>query len=63
MIHGTRSPFNWASRLRVYAKKVRDSTTSLGYIEWDNEGTCVTYREVRNLRMDQLREFVRKELV
>lgn len=33
MIYGSRSPFNWALRLRVYGKKVRNSTTSLGYIQ------------------------------
>ena len=32
MLNGCRSPFSWASRLRAYAKKVRDSTTCLGYI-------------------------------
>jgi hypothetical protein len=32
MINGTRSPLSWASRLRLYGKKVRDSTTCLGYI-------------------------------
>jgi hypothetical protein len=32
MVQGSRSPFNWACRLRMYAKKVRDSTTCLGYI-------------------------------
>ena len=31
-VHGARSPFSWMSRLRVYGKKVRDSTTCLGYI-------------------------------
>jgi hypothetical protein len=42
MIHGTRSPFNWACRLRMYGKKVRDSTTCLGYIEWTDDGQYVT---------------------
>jgi hypothetical protein len=32
MINGTRSPLSWASRLRLYGKKVRDLTTCLGYI-------------------------------
>jgi hypothetical protein len=30
LINGVRSPFTWASQLRVYGKKVRDSTTCLG---------------------------------
>lgn len=32
MVYGTRSPINWAQKLWVYRKKIRDSTTSLGYI-------------------------------
>ena len=62
MIHGTRSPFNWASRLRTYGKKVRDSTTSLGYIEWTDGEECVTYREVRNLQMGKFKDFVRGQV-
>ena len=37
MLHGSRSPFSWASRLRAYAKKVRDSSTCLGYISWTDD--------------------------
>lgn len=32
LMHGTRSPFNWVLRLRAYGKRIRNSTTSLGYI-------------------------------
>jgi hypothetical protein len=32
LVYSTRSPFSWACRLRAYAKKVRDTTTSLGFI-------------------------------
>jgi hypothetical protein len=46
MIQGSRSPFEWACRLRMYAKKVRDSTTCLGYITWTDDGQRVS-SEVR----------------
>jgi hypothetical protein len=32
MVYGSGSAINWAQKLRVYGKKIRDSTTSLGYI-------------------------------
>ena len=32
LIYGSRSPFNWVLRLQAYGKKIRNSTTSLGYI-------------------------------
>jgi hypothetical protein len=32
LVNGVRSPFSWASRLRVYRRKVRDSITCLRYI-------------------------------
>ncbi|KAK3619415.1 hypothetical protein LTR56_024041 [Elasticomyces elasticus] len=47
MAHGTRSPFNWASRLRVYGKSVRDSTTCLGYISWSDDGRSVSTQDAQ----------------
>jgi hypothetical protein len=58
MTHGTRSPFSWANRLRMYAKKVRDSTTSLGYIDWSNDGETVSYKDVVNLSVAAFKKFV-----
>ena len=37
MLYRCRSPFSWASWLRLYAKKVRNSTTSLGFISWKDD--------------------------
>ncbi|KAM0706259.1 hypothetical protein Q7P35_005584 [Cladosporium inversicolor] len=51
-----------ASQLRVYGKKVRDSTTCLGYISWSDNGLSVSYKGVRHLDMSTLREFVRDQL-
>lgn len=58
LVYSSRSPFSWACRLRAYAKKVRDSTTSLGYIIWNDNGTAVSYRQISQLAMVSLREFV-----
>jgi hypothetical protein len=62
LISGVRSPFSWASQLRVYGKKVRDSTTCLGYISWSDDGLSVSYKGVRHLDMSALRDFVRDQL-
>jgi hypothetical protein len=32
MVYGTRSPMNWALKLRAYGKKIQDTTTALGHI-------------------------------
>jgi hypothetical protein len=63
MIHGTRSPFSWASRLRIYGKKVRDSTTCLGYISWSDDGKLLSYKGVRHLSIEAFRDFVRDQVV
>jgi hypothetical protein len=61
-MHGTRSPFSWASRLRVYGKKIRDSTICLGYISWSDDGQSVTYKGVSGLTIDAFRKFVRDQV-
>jgi hypothetical protein len=45
MIYGSSSPMNWALKLRAYGKKIRDSTTSLGYIIWSEDGTGLSYKD------------------
>jgi hypothetical protein len=37
MMRGSRTAFDWASRLRAYAKKVVSNTTSLSYITWSED--------------------------
>jgi hypothetical protein len=44
LMHGTRSPFNWVLRLRAYGKRIRNSTTSLGYIYWFDDHEKLTYK-------------------
>lgn len=58
LAQGTRSPFGWANRLRIYAKKVRDQTTSLGYIDWDEGAEAVSYKDISCLSMADLKRFI-----
>jgi len=62
LIHGTRSLFSWASRLRMCGKKVRDSTPCLGYISWSEDKQAVSYKAVHGLSMDVFRDFVAKQV-
>jgi hypothetical protein len=62
MIHGTRSLFSWACRLRMYGKKVRDSTTCLGYISWTDDSQYVSYKDINNFGMQHFKDFVRAQV-
>ena len=57
MVRGFRTAFDWACRLRAYAKKVVSNTTSLGYIVWSEDGNSVTYKDT-GFSMDALRKFI-----
>jgi hypothetical protein len=57
MMRGSRTAFDWVSRLRAYAKKVVSNTTSLGYITWSKDAPTVSYRDA-SFGMDSLRSFV-----
>jgi hypothetical protein len=61
MIYGSNSPMNWALKLRAYGKKVRDSTTSLGFIIWSEDGSTLSYKDTE-LTMSGLGDFVRKRV-
>jgi hypothetical protein len=61
MIYGSNSPMNWALKLRAYGKKVRDSTTSLGFIIWSEDGSTLSYKDTK-LTMSSLGDFVRKQV-
>lgn len=58
MIHGSRSPFNWVLRLRVYGKKIRNTTISLGYIYWSDDHEKLTYKTLE-MTMTDFKNFVR----
>ncbi len=51
------TPFSWAVSIRSYGKKVRDSVTSLGYIQWSEDEQTVFYKDLE-LRIHAFREFV-----
>jgi hypothetical protein len=57
IVRGSRTAFDWACRLRSYAKKVVSNTTSLGYIAWSEDGSSVTYKDT-GFSMDALRKFI-----
>ena len=51
------APFSWAVSLRLFGKKIRDSVTSLGYIQWSDAGQTVFYKDVE-LRIHRFQEFI-----
>jgi hypothetical protein len=57
MVYGSHSPINWAQKLRTSGKKIRDSTTSLGFIIWSDDGQHLSYKDFE-LDMAQLKLFV-----
>src|SRR5436190_2328083 len=61
MVYGSRSPINWVQKLRVYGKKIRDSTTSLGYMVWSDDGQELEYRSLQ-FSMTGLKQFVRQQV-
>lgn len=61
LLHETHTPFNWALRLRAYGKKVRNSTTSLGYIYWSEDNQTLFYKDLE-LSIAGLRDFVRVQV-
>ncbi|EON68440.1 hypothetical protein W97_07650 [Coniosporium apollinis CBS 100218] len=61
MIHGSRSPFNWVLRLRAYRKKIRNTTTSLGYIYWSDDHEKLTYKKLE-MTMAHFKDFIRAEV-
>jgi hypothetical protein len=62
LTRGTRSPFSWAVKLQAYAKKVRDCTTSLGYILWSEDAQSVSYKDIPSLSMTGFKGFVREQV-
>lgn len=61
MMVGTPTPFSWALRLRVYGKKIRNSTTCLGVIRWSEDNEKLTYGDIE-LTMTSFKDFVREQV-
>jgi hypothetical protein len=57
MLLDTSTPFSWAISLRSYGKRIRDSTTSLGYIQWSEDGQRLSYRDLE-LSIQEFQLFV-----
>jgi hypothetical protein len=62
MLHGTRSPFSWACRLRMYGKKVRGSTICNGYISWTDDSQWVSYKDISGIGMDKSKRLVASQV-
>lgn len=61
LMHGTRSPFHWVLRLRAYGKRVRNRTTSLGYIYWSDDQEKLIYKELETT-MSKFKAFISKQI-
>jgi hypothetical protein len=61
MVLGSRSPVNWALKLRAYGLKVRDCTTGIGYLLWSEDKEHLTFKDME-LDMTSLRAFIRSEV-
>jgi RecQ family ATP-dependent DNA helicase len=57
MTTGTATPIDWALRLRLYGRGIRDKTTAEGKIDWVDD--TVIYGEIE-LSMPVFREFIHK---
>ncbi len=58
---GTRSPMCWIRKMRVYAKKIQDTTASLGIMNWSDNGETLIYADTI-LSMSVLKSFVKDRL-
>lgn len=61
MVRGSRTVFDWAYCLRLYAKKIVSHTTSLGSIMWSEDAEKVTYRDT-GFTVGALRDFVASQV-
>lgn len=57
-----RTPFSWTIQLRSFGKKIRDSTTSIGYIQWSEDEKTLFYKDLE-LRTSDFQAFVRAQVV
>lgn len=55
------TPFTWALHLRSFGKRIRDCTTSLGYMRWSEDGQTVKYRDIE-LQIPVFKRFVLQQV-
>ncbi|KAF1818786.1 uncharacterized protein K489DRAFT_404560 [Dissoconium aciculare CBS 342.82] len=46
----------------MYGKRIRDSSTCLGYISWSDDLQSVSYKDVRDLDIEAFRGFIRGQI-
>ena len=61
MVKGARSAFAWACRLRTFAKREANCTTSLGYMTWSDDRQTITYKDIV-LRLSDFKDFIRTQV-
>lgn len=61
MVFGSESPMNWILNLRAYGRKARDTTTSVGCINWSDDGGRLSYKSLE-FSMNGLRWFLRDQV-
>jgi hypothetical protein len=61
LVYSSCSLINWAQKLRVYGKKIRDSTASLDYIIWSDNHQKLDWKGLE-LSMVGLKQFVRQQV-
>jgi hypothetical protein len=57
IMNGSRSPLDWAQKLRAYSKGIQDTTTALGHIIWSDDGEELEYKGLK-LSMAGLQHFL-----
>lgn len=55
------TPFTWALHLRSFGKRIRDCTTSLGYMRWSEDGQTINYRDIE-LQIPVFKRFVLQQV-
>jgi hypothetical protein len=55
------TPFSWALQLRTFGKRIRDNTTSLGYVRWSEDAQVLYYCQIE-MPINGFREFVREQV-
>lgn len=61
MVYGSNSPINWILNLRAYGTKLRDNTTSSGFIYWSDDGQKLSYKSLE-FTMNSLRWFLHDQV-
>jgi hypothetical protein len=61
MVYGSDFPINWILNLRAYGAKLRDNTTSSGFIYWSDDGQKPSYKSLE-FTMNSLKWFLHDQI-